>query len=79
MSPTDVIFDRITSVGDTAALKSLYEIAAAEESIMKVLWESSPPTAARIVESVGDQNDWSPKTVHTLMNVWLFKVAHQCH
>lgn len=35
---------------------------------MHVLWERSPLAADEIVDELADENDWSPRTVKTMLN-----------
>lgn len=43
------------------------QISDAEWEVMKVLWESSPRTAAEVVEALCEPMQWHPKTVKTLL------------
>ncbi|HEY0143742.1 MAG TPA: BlaI/MecI/CopY family transcriptional regulator [Thermoanaerobaculia bacterium] len=45
----------------------------AEWEVMNVLWESSPRTAAEVVEALRDRTEWHPKTVKTLLGRLLRK------
>lgn len=45
----------------------------AEWEVMTVLWESSPRTAAEVVEALRDRTEWHPKTVKTLLGRLLRK------
>jgi len=44
------------------------QISEAEWVVMKVLWARSPLTTNQVVEALGDQTDWKPKTIHTLLS-----------
>lgn len=50
--------------GETA----VQSISDAEWQVAKVLWQSSPLTAAEIIEKLKDSTDWNPKTIHTLIS-----------
>ena len=40
----------------------------AEFEIMKIIWNSTPPvTTAQIMEKLGDEKDWKPQTVLTML------------
>lgn len=56
-------------------MKELPKISDAEWSIMKVLWGKSPASFSEIIEGLEDNNDWSPKTVHTLVSRLVKKEA----
>ncbi|HVT88600.1 MAG TPA: BlaI/MecI/CopY family transcriptional regulator [Tepidisphaeraceae bacterium] len=43
-------------------------ISDAEWIVMEVLWTSSPLTANQIVESLGKQSGWNPRTIKTMLN-----------
>jgi len=43
------------------------QITDAEWHVMKVLWESGPLTAGKIVEQVQEQQQWAPRTIKTLL------------
>jgi BlaI family penicillinase repressor len=45
----------------------------AEWEVMNVLWETSPRTAAEVVEALRLKTDWHPKTVKTLLGRLLRK------
>lgn len=47
--------------------KKLPNISDAEWQVMKVLWENSPLTAAKIIDEIIPETKWSRKTVHTLL------------
>ena len=48
-------------------------ISDAEWEVMNVLWESSPRTAAEVVDALHTKTDWHPKTVKTLLGRLLRK------
>ena len=48
------------------SLKSC-RISDAEWRVMKIAWEESPITAAKIIEAL-KETDWSPKTIHSLID-----------
>jgi len=50
-------------------------ISAAESLIMEALWRRSPLSAEDIVAAVGPEQNWSDKTVKTLLNRLLTKQA----
>ena len=50
-------------------------ISSAEAVVMEVLWRKSPVSADEIVADIGRQQDWSDKTVKTLLNRLLTKKA----
>jgi BlaI family penicillinase repressor len=43
------------------------QISGAEWQVMEVLWRKQPLTANDVIESLGDQTDWKPNTVRTLL------------
>lgn len=43
------------------------QVSDAEWEVMTVLWESSPRTAAEVVEALADRTSWAPKTIKTLL------------
>ncbi|MBN1782621.1 BlaI/MecI/CopY family transcriptional regulator [bacterium] len=47
---------------------SLPRIADSEWRIMKILWKRSPLSAQDIIQGLGDEVDWTDKTVKTLLN-----------
>jgi BlaI family transcriptional regulator, penicillinase repressor len=65
---TDVIVRSITGV---IAMR----ISSAEAVVMEALWRKSPVSADEIVTDIGRQQDWSDKTVKTLINRLLTKKA----
>ena len=50
-------------------------ISSAESVVMEQLWRKSPLSADEIVGAIGDEQDWSDKTVKTLLNRLLTKKA----
>ncbi|MGG3467819.1 BlaI/MecI/CopY family transcriptional regulator [Neobacillus pocheonensis] len=44
------------------------KISDAEWIVMKVLWEEAPLTAAKIIEAISSNKEWSPKTIHSLIS-----------
>lgn len=46
----------------------LPQISDAEWEVMKVLWDSSPRTAAEVVDALAGRRDWNPRTIKTLLN-----------
>lgn len=44
------------------------KISDAEWIVMKVLWEEAPLTAAKIIEALSSNTEWSPKTIHSLIS-----------
>lgn len=44
------------------------QITSAELEIMKVLWKRPGIGAAEIIEALEDEQDWSPRTVKTLLS-----------
>ena len=49
-------------------MKPLPDISEAEWQVMKVCWAKSPASAQEIIDQLGAQADWHPKTVKTLLN-----------
>lgn len=57
-------------------MKKLPRISEAELEVMKVFWTQITPLSAKeVVEHLKEQNDWSPKTIRTLMNRLVKKCA----
>jgi predicted transcriptional regulator len=50
-------------------------ISSAESVVMEVLWRKSPLSAEEIVAALGREQEWSDKTVKTLLNRLLTKKA----
>jgi predicted transcriptional regulator len=50
-------------------------ISAAESLVMEALWRKSPLSAEEIAAQLGPEQDWSDKTVKTLLNRLLTKKA----
>ncbi|GMQ56946.1 BlaI/MecI/CopY family transcriptional regulator [Vallitalea sediminicola] len=44
------------------------KISESEWKVMKILWDKNPLTSKEIVDYVLEENDWSRKTVHTLIS-----------
>jgi BlaI family penicillinase repressor len=49
-------------------LAKVPQISDAEWDVMKVVWERGPSLAGDIVDAVAAPNQWSPRTVKTLLN-----------
>ncbi|HFK1711707.1 MULTISPECIES: BlaI/MecI/CopY family transcriptional regulator [Bacillus] len=61
-------------------MKKLPRISEAELEVMKVFWTQITPLSAKeVVEYLKEQNDWSPKTIRTLMNRLVKKNALSCN
>ncbi|TKI83050.1 BlaI/MecI/CopY family transcriptional regulator [Bacillus mycoides] len=61
-------------------MNSLPKISEAELEVMKVLWDTvSPLTANEVILALEETNDWSPKTVRTLLNRLVQKKAISSH
>ena len=43
------------------------QVSDAEWEVMTVLWDSSPRTAAEVVEALSGRTTWAPKTIKTLL------------
>ncbi len=56
-------------------IKSIPQISDAEWQVMKVLWNKSPLTASQVISELKEETDWSPKTIHTLLNRLVNKKA----
>lgn len=50
-------------------------ITEAEWTVMEVLWHEAPLTSREVVDRLADANDWSPKTVKTLLGRLVAKHA----
>ncbi|MCK9860635.1 MULTISPECIES: BlaI/MecI/CopY family transcriptional regulator [Paenibacillus] len=48
-------------------MKEMSRISDAEWEVMKVLWAKSPMNASEVIEALAGVNDWSPKTIRTLL------------
>ncbi|WP_435166881.1 BlaI/MecI/CopY family transcriptional regulator [Paenibacillus glycanilyticus] len=48
-------------------MKEMSRISDAEWEVMKVLWAKSPMNASEVIEALAGLNDWSPKTIRTLL------------
>ncbi|MDP5273527.1 BlaI/MecI/CopY family transcriptional regulator [Chengkuizengella axinellae] len=44
------------------------KISDAEWRVMEELWKNSPLTSSEIIDRLKDSSEWSPKTIHTLIN-----------
>ncbi len=55
--------------------ESMPKISDAEWQVMQVLWEESPLSAAQVVERIANEQDWSPRTVKTMLGRLLQKEA----
>jgi BlaI family transcriptional regulator, penicillinase repressor len=51
------------------------QISDAEWEVMKVVWERQPVSAAEVVERLGRERRWSPRTIRTMLNRLLAKRA----
>ncbi|EJV73471.1 BlaI/MecI/CopY family transcriptional regulator [Bacillus cereus] len=61
-------------------MNSLPKISEAELEVMKVLWDTaSLLTANEVIQALEKTNDWSPKTVRTLLNRLVRKKAISSH
>lgn len=49
-------------------MKDYPKISDAEWQVIDVLWSKAPLSASEIIERVSQNNDWSPKTIHTLIS-----------
>ncbi|QUH31868.1 BlaI/MecI/CopY family transcriptional regulator [Vallitalea guaymasensis] len=49
-------------------VNKMAKISESEWKVMKILWDKSPLTSKEIVDYVLEENDWSRKTVHTLIS-----------
>ncbi|MGE7852917.1 BlaI/MecI/CopY family transcriptional regulator [Bacillus paramycoides] len=57
-------------------MNTLPKVSEAELEVMKVLWNTtSPLTANEVIQALEGTNDWSPKTVRTLLNRLVQKKA----
>ncbi|MEJ9127313.1 BlaI/MecI/CopY family transcriptional regulator [Bacillus cereus] len=61
-------------------MNQLPKVSEAELEVMKVFWNTTPPlTAKDVIEKLEQQNDWSPKTIRTLLNRLVQKNAISCN
>ncbi|AXR17039.1 MULTISPECIES: BlaI/MecI/CopY family transcriptional regulator [Bacillus] len=61
-------------------MNQLPKVSEAELEVMKVFWNTTPPlTAKDVIEQLEKQNDWSPKTIRTLLNRLVQKNAISCN
>lgn len=51
------------------------EISNAELSVLNILWQSSPQSAAEVISQLCQSHDWHEKTVKTLLNRLVKKQA----
>ena len=56
-------------------MKNYPKISDAEWKVMEALWSKAPLTAAEIIEILLKSNEWSPKTIHTLISRLVKKEA----
>jgi BlaI family penicillinase repressor len=49
-------------------MKNIPKISEAEYEIMKIIWENAPISTNEVVEKLAGINEWSPKTVQTLLS-----------
>lgn len=49
-------------------MKEIPKISEAEYKIMKVIWNYAPISTNEVVEKLAENNEWSPKTVQTLLS-----------
>ncbi|MGY1423375.1 BlaI/MecI/CopY family transcriptional regulator [Bacillus cereus] len=61
-------------------MNQLPKVSEAELEVMKVFWNTTPPLSAKeVIEYLEKQNDWSPKTIRTLLNRLVQKNALSCN
>lgn len=56
-------------------MNNTLNITDAEYYVMKTIWSRSPMNASEIIESLKDETDWNPKTIHTLISRLVSKKA----
>lgn len=56
----------------------LPQISEAEFEVMKVIWDNFPVSTNLIVEILASSQNWSPKTIHTML-IRLEKKGAVCH
>lgn len=56
-------------------MNEIPRISDAEWEVMKVLWAKSPQTASDVIQALSNKNDWSPKTIRTLITRLVQKKA----
>src|SRR5207253_5391223 len=61
------------------SMPNVPQISDAEWEVMKVVWERQPVTAAEVVERLGRERRWSPRTIRTMLNRLLAKRAIDYH
>lgn len=49
-------------------MSRLPRISEAEWEVMRILWQQSPVTAQEVIDQLAEPNQWSPKTVRTLLS-----------
>ncbi|UHA72140.1 BlaI/MecI/CopY family transcriptional regulator [Paenibacillus sp. 481] len=55
--------------------KEVPRISEAEWEVMKVFWSKAPATANDVIDVLGDNTDWKPATIKSLINRLLNKKA----
>ncbi|WP_105617254.1 BlaI/MecI/CopY family transcriptional regulator [Vallitalea okinawensis] len=56
-------------------MKEIPHISEAEWKVMKVIWTESPISASEIIDRLGVQSTWKPKTIKTLLSRLVKKEA----
>lgn len=56
-------------------MTNIPRISDAEWEVMKVIWSISPLTANEVIEALEGSTDWKPKTIRTLINRLVKKMA----
>ena len=56
-------------------MKPIPKISDTEWEVMKVLWAKAPLSASEILEALGAEDEWHPKTVRTFLNRLVKKKA----
>ncbi len=49
-------------------MKKIPKISEAEYEIMKIIWDYAPISTNEVIERLKGANDWSPKTIQTLLS-----------
>lgn len=49
-------------------MKPIPQISDAEYKVMKTVWAHAPISTPQVTKLLAAQNDWSPKTVQTLLS-----------
>ena len=57
-------------------MKPIPQISDAEYKVMKTVWAHAPISTPQVTKLLAAQNDWSPKTVQTLLSR-LFRPSSQ--